>query len=114
MERKNDVCSFGDANVRVEAPFLERVYLVEQRSRIDDAPVAEYADLAADGSARNQRELVLLALVDDGVAGVVAALIARDDVYVVAVQVDDAALPSSPSCEPTMVTVIRRPFPAPD
>jgi len=89
--REDRVCAFGDADVRGKPAFGQRVDLLEQRVGVDDAAVSEDPDLSADGARGNERELVLVALVDDGVAGVVAALVAHDDVDGIAVHVDDAA-----------------------
>ena len=82
-----------DADVGVDPALAEGVELVEQRLGVHHTAVPEDADLVANGAARDERELVLLAAVDDGVAGVVAALVPDHDVRRVTVDVDDPALP---------------------
>jgi len=89
---QNDVCALRDADVGVEPPLAEAVELLEQRPGVDDTAVPEDADRVPDGAAGNERELVLLSFVDDGVARVVAALVPGDDVGRLAKEVDDAAL----------------------
>jgi len=117
--REDDVCAAGDPHVGLEAALAELVELVEEGPGVDDTAVPEDAHLAADGAARDERELVLLALVDHGVAGVVAALIADDHVGGVTVDVHDASLPlvaelgandgdgHTPSIPPTGVNRLR-------
>ena len=69
------------------------VDLGEQRLRIDDHAVADDADDAVvQDAGRDQVQHELLAVHVHGVAGVVAALIARDDREVRRQQVDDLAL----------------------
>jgi len=89
--RQNDVCAPGDADLGIETLVAERVEFVEQRARIHHTPVPEHPGLPADRPARDERELVRLSLVDDGVSGVVAALVPGDDICGFAVQVDDPA-----------------------
>ncbi len=89
---ENNVGALGDPDVRLETAFAEGIDLVEQRLGVDDATVTEDADLAANGSRRHQRQFVLLAVVDDGMSSVVAALIPGNDVGGVAVEVDDPTL----------------------
>jgi len=89
---EDDVCPFGDPDVGVEPALAEPVDLLEQRHRVHDAAVPEDPHLPPDGPGGDQRELVLLALVDHGVAGVVPALVPDDDVGGLAEDVDDAAL----------------------
>ncbi|ELZ60995.1 hypothetical protein C467_01933 [Halorubrum hochstenium ATCC 700873] len=90
--RHDDVRAAGDADVRVEPPLAQVVDLREQRLGVDDAAVSQDSDGPADRAARNQRELVLRAAFDDGVAGVVAALITDYDVRVPSPSVDERAL----------------------
>jgi hypothetical protein len=76
-----------------EAPGLERGDLVEERPRIDHHAVAEHARLA--GVAHPRRHQVrdqLLALDDQGVAGVGAAAVADHGVGDLGVEIDDLAL----------------------
>jgi hypothetical protein len=91
--REDDVRAPRDAHVRVEAALAQRIQFVEQRPGVHDTAVAEDADLAADCAAWHQREFVLLAAVDDGVARVVPALVPGDDVRWLAEHIDDAAFP---------------------
>ena len=65
---------------------------VEHVLRINDHAGAEHVHgLVAQDAARHEIEHELALVVDDGVAGVVAALIAHDDVVLLAEQVDHAA-----------------------
>ena len=67
--------------------------LVEHVLRINDHAGAEHVHgLVAQDAGRHEIEHELALVVDDGVAGVVAALIAHDDVVLLAEQVDHAAL----------------------
>ena len=69
------------------------VDLVGQHARVDDDAVADHAELAGvEDARRDQVELERLAVADDRVAGVVAALEAHDDVGPLGEQVDDLAL----------------------
>ena len=66
---------------------------VEQRLRVDDDAVADHRQLAAAHHAgRQQRQLVDLAVDDQRVAGIVAALETHDDVGLLGQPVDDLAL----------------------
>ena len=71
---------FGQFDLRVESLLAEFVDLGEKRSRIDDDAVSEHPDFAPDRAARYEGKLVLVVAVDDGMAGVVPALIPDDDV----------------------------------
>ncbi len=79
-------------DVGVDAAVAEAVDLLEERPGVHDASVAQDADRPADRPARDQRQLVLVAALDDGVARVVAALIPGDDVCAASPQVDQGAL----------------------
>ena len=73
-------------------PF-EVVDLAQQHPRVDDDAVADHAGLVRVEDPRgDQVELVLLALADDRVAGVVAALEADDRARPLGEQVGDLAL----------------------
>jgi hypothetical protein len=77
----------------VDPEVRELVDLLEQRLRIDDHAVADDADHALVEDPRgNQVEHELSSADIDGVAGVVAALIARHNRKVRRHQVDDLAL----------------------
>ncbi len=77
----------------VDAQFLQRVDLREQRLRIDDHAVADDAgDPGMQDARGDQMEDELLAVDVDRVSGVVAALIAGDDLETRRQQVDDLAL----------------------
>src|SRR5205085_7043441 len=60
--------------------------------RVDDAAVADDARLAEDDPARDLADLERLAIRDDGMARVRAALVAADEIRVLGEQVDDLAL----------------------
>ncbi len=92
MVRHNHVCAPGHAHVRFHLAVAQPVDLLEERPRVHHTPVAEDAGRPADGPARNQRQFVLVAALDDGVARVVAALIPGDDVCAASPQVDQGAL----------------------
>ena len=63
-------------------------------ARVEDDAVADHADLVrVEDPGGDQVELELLAVADDRVAGVVAALEADDHVGAVGEQVDDLPLP---------------------
>ena len=91
--REDDMGAFGDAHVRVQPALAERVEFLEQGLGVDDTAVTDDTALAANDARGQQRELVGLLADDDGVAGVVATLIADDDVGTLAVEIDGAALP---------------------
>jgi hypothetical protein len=76
------------------AARLEGIELADQHLGVDDDAVAEDADLLRlEDAARQQVELERLVAVHDGVPGVIAALVARDDLEALGEQVDDLALP---------------------
>ena len=76
-----------------ETPCVsERVDLVAQCPRVDDDAVADDAELAlAHHAGGQQRQLIGVVADDQGVAGVVAALEAHDDVGALRQPVDDLA-----------------------
>ena len=77
----------------VDAGLRQLVDLGEERRRIDDDAVADHAgDAGMQNAGRQQTQDELAAVGVDGVTGVVAALIARDDREVRRQQVDDLAL----------------------
>ena len=84
----------GDPQVAdVDAAALQPVDLAEQDARVEDDAVADHADLVrVEDPGGDQVELELLAVADDRVAGVVAALEAHDRVRALGEQVDDLAL----------------------
>ena len=64
-----------------DAELAQAIDFADERDRVDDDAVADDADLAAPQNAgRNEMQDVFLAAVNDGVAGVVAALAADDDI----------------------------------
>ena len=72
--------------------FAQPVDLADERDRVDHDAVADHADLAAPQNAGgNEMENVFFAAMNDGVAGVVAALTADDDVGVSGQDIDDFA-----------------------
>ena len=76
-----------------DAGGFQRIDLGEQRGRIDDQAVADDGLLAGpQDAARDQLEDELLFADEDGVAGIVAALIARDDVEPFGEEIDDLPL----------------------
>ena len=85
----------------LDAERRQRVDLGEQRLRIDDDAVADDAEHAVVEDARRDQVQDELPAVDvDGVPGVVAALIARDDAEMGRQQIDDLALAFIPHCAP--------------
>ena len=76
----------------IPRPF-EVVDLAQQHPRVDDDAVADHAGLVlVEDSRGDQVELELLAVADDRVAGVVAALEAHDRGSPLGEQVDDLPL----------------------
>ena len=76
-----------------DAARLERVDLLDQELRVDDAPRPDDRDLAlVEDPGRDVVELEGLPARDDGVARVRAALIAADEFGALGEQVDDLAL----------------------
>ena len=76
-----------------EAAVPEAVHLLEQDGRIDDDAVADHADLAGvEDAGRDEMQDGLLALDDQGVAGIVAPLEPDDDIGVLRVKIDNFSL----------------------
>ena len=78
--------------VAADAAPAQRLDLAEEDVRVDDDAVADDAGLGlVEDAGGDEVELELLAVPDDGVAGVVAALEARDHVGLLGQQVGDLA-----------------------
>ena len=96
MVRHGDGRTVGDLQVfggDGDALLAQLVDLAVQMVRVDDHTIAHHADnIRAQDAGRQQVQHELAALVLDGVAGVVAALIPCNDVVLLADQVDHAAL----------------------
>jgi hypothetical protein len=94
VPRHHEVRVARDAQPRCRTPsVLQTVELADEDLRVDHHPVAEHADLVGLEDARRQQvELERLGAVDDGVARVVAPLVAGHHVEVLGQQVDDLAL----------------------
>ncbi len=95
MQRQNERDVLGDAQ-RLrrdhDALLAETLDLVDQRLGIEHDAVADHRQFAGTQHAgRQQRELVGLAVDDERVAGIVAALEADDDVGLLRQPVDDLA-----------------------
>ena len=72
---------------------LERVDLVEQRRQVDHHAVADHRhDVVVQHAARHELQRVPLVADDDGVPGVVAALVAHHVGVLLGEQVDDLGL----------------------
>ena len=88
-------CALADSSqaADVDAAPAQAVELADQHLGVDDDAVADHAGLArVEDPRRDQVELERLAVADDRVAGVVAALEAHDHRGVLGEQVDDLAL----------------------
>jgi hypothetical protein len=90
---KNHLCAVGqkEAPGDVDPLGSHGVDLGEERFGVDDDPRADDAHPSADDARRKEmkREVAVLEL--DGMAGVVAAVIARDDIESIREQIDDLA-----------------------
>ena len=87
------VAAHPQAGGGVDAPGLEAVDLVEEHLGVDDDAVADDVDdLRVEDAARDQLEGVGLPVDDDGVAGVVAALVADDHRHLLGEEVGQLAL----------------------
>ena len=75
-----------------DAAGLEVVELLDEDSGVDDEAGAEHALLAPQDPRGHVLELVRLAVGDDRVARVGAALVAADEVRMLGEQIDDLAL----------------------
>jgi hypothetical protein len=94
VPRHDQVRVPGDAHaLSGDAAALERVQLGDEEPGVDDAAGAHDAELPGEDSGRDVVEGERLAVADDRVAGVGAALVAAHDVGVLGEQVDDLALP---------------------
>ena len=77
----------------VDAAAAQALQLLDQHRRVDHHPIADHARLArVEDPGRDQVELELVAVADDRVAGVVAALEARHDVGLLGEQVGELSL----------------------
>ena len=79
------------SGVTDDALPLQPLDLLDQRARIEHDAVADDRELVAHHARRQQRQLVGLAVDDQRVAGVMAALEADDDVGLLGEPVDDLA-----------------------
>src|ERR1019366_687628 len=92
---QDDVRAVGDEDVVADrdAGGAQRLHLREKRARVDDEAVSDHVHDARAADARRdetQREVLVAEL--HGVAGVVAALIAGDEIEGGSDEVDDFAL----------------------
>ena len=94
VPRHDDVRVARDAQAgAVEALGLEVVDLLEDDGRVDDAAVADDGeDVLVDDARRNLVKGEVMAVRDDGVAGVRAAAVAADHVEVTGDEVGDLSL----------------------
>ena len=95
MQRQDQRGVLGDAQMlrrHGDALLLQLGDLVDQRLQVEDDAVADHRQLAAAHDAGGQqRQFVGLAVDDERMAGVVAALEADDDVGLLGQPVDDLA-----------------------
>ena len=92
--RQDEVRAIADQQIPADrdADLAKAVDFADERDRVDDDAVADDADLAAPQNAgRDEMQNEFFTAVNDGVAGVVAALTADDDVGVLGKNVDDFA-----------------------
>ena len=96
VQRQDQRRVLGDAQIvgsDIDALFLEMGDLVEQRLRVEHHAIADDRQLSRPHDARGQqRELVGGAIDHQGVAGIMAALEADDDVGLLGQPIDDLAL----------------------
>ena len=94
VPREDQVGAAGDAEpVARDAPGRQRVDLGEQRRQVDDDAVGDHRDdVVVEDPARRELQGVALAADDDGVPGVVPALVAHDVAVLLGEQVDDLGL----------------------
>ena len=93
---QDDVGAIADQQppLVIEAQFLEHLHLFRQRGGIDHHTVADDAFfIGAENAGGNQVQDVLVAVEDDGMPGVVPALVTRHHVGLFGEQIDDLALP---------------------
>ena len=97
MQRQDQRDVFGNAQIfRADGDALPLQFcdFIEERLRIEHHAVADDGELRRPQHAgRQQRQLVSLAIDDERMAGIVAALEAHDDVGLLRQPVDDLALP---------------------
>ena len=92
MVGQDHVSAIGDEKISVDlhASLAQRAYFFQKRHGIENHAVADHAAAARpQHAARNQLQNKLLAVDDDGVAGIVAAGIAGHDGEVLRQNVDD-------------------------
>ncbi len=95
VKREDDVGAVADLQLRpdVDADRLEAGDFVEQRGRINHHAVADNSlNTRAQNAAGDQLQYEFLAADEDGMAGIVAALIASHGIKLFREQVDDFAL----------------------
>src|SRR6185295_20285381 len=81
-------------SAHLDAALFEVLDLLQHLVGVDDAAVADYAELVAiEDAGGDEVELELAELVDDGVAGVVASRITGHDVGLLREKVDYSSLP---------------------
>lgn len=93
--REDDVRAVAHQEILADFhPLLtEAFHFIEQSPGVDDNPGSDDPDLAGSQDADwQQRQLVFDPAKHDGVAGIVAALVAHDDVVMIGQHVDDLAL----------------------
>ena len=106
--RQEDVRPIADEQVLrdMDAGGFERIDFRQQSGGIDHQSVADDRLLARpQNAARNELEHVFAFADEDGVAGVVPALVARDDIERSEKRSTIFPLPSSPHWEPRMMTL---------
>ena len=93
VPRHEQVSPFRDAQVRRRDPaLLERRDLLDEEREVDDRPGAEHADrVRVEDAGRDEVQLEGALFVDDGVSGVVAALVADDEIRLLREEVRDLA-----------------------
>ena len=92
VRRKQHVRAIADEEVPAHrhSRRFESLDLGQQRAGIDHQSVADHRLLARpQDAARDQLEDVFLLADEDGVAGIVPALIARDDIELLGEEIDD-------------------------
>jgi hypothetical protein len=94
VPRHQEVGALGDPQVRGRhAALLERVDLVHQEAEVDDHARSQDArGVRVEDARGNEMQLERPPLVHDGVSGVVAALVADDEIRLLREEVRDLAL----------------------
>ena len=92
--RQHDMGAVRDADAgEVDAALGKAIHFFEHDFRVERDAVADDAERAfVEDAGRHEAQLVVLAIDDDGVAGVAAALMAHDDVRLLCEVVDNLAL----------------------